>query len=390
MKPNKTKTGWQITVTFDRKQARLTLGPVSRAAASSFCAQLGLLCEFKKHGETIKPDLIEWIQGLATKHKKQLGKIGLISERDDSLTIKGLINLFLKDYDQREDIADSTKKRMDRTLRRYPARFTSLPVKMIEPQRDDSKPNSAPMYSLEAKRHLIAATSYMREHYSPATWSRTNGNLRECGAWAVLVGLCHYNPFKPLSKHDSAILPCPKKLQINDTRNVHVKAEWVRDAMEMTDWETRVLFALGRFGGLRIPSEARTLKWAHIEETTIQVRDSKTKGVIRPLPLFEDIRVVLHEKPKRERKGFVLSSETLTSSDMAIYKRMLLAVQRTEWEPWERLRQNLRASCENDLLEKFPEHLVVQWIGHSVSTSRAHYQKPKPEVALEAIGKVSF
>jgi hypothetical protein len=33
--------------------------------------------------------------------------------------------------------------------------------------------------------------------------------------------------------------------------------------------------------------------------------------------------------------------------------------------PWPTLFQNLRATCETELAEKFPSHVVCEWIGHS-------------------------
>ena len=62
------------------------------------------------------------------------------------------------------------------------------------------------------------------------------------------------------------------------------------------DAEWRLIVALARFGGIRIPSELVTLKWSDInwEEEKITIHSSKTehhqgKGT-RIIPLFPEIR----------------------------------------------------------------------------------------------------
>ena len=42
-------------------------------------------------------------------------------------------------------------------------------------------------------------------------------------------------------------------------------------------------------------------------------------------------------------------------------------------EPWPRLLQNLRASCETDWVEKYPSHVVAKWLGHSPKIAAQHY-----------------
>jgi hypothetical protein len=42
-------------------------------------------------------------------------------------------------------------------------------------------------------------------------------------------------------------------------------------------------------------------------------------------------------------------------------------------EPWPRLFQNLRTSCETDCVEKYPPHVVAEWLGHSPKVAAQHY-----------------
>jgi hypothetical protein len=40
---------------------------------------------------------------------------------------------------------------------------------------------------------------------------------------------------------------------------------------------------------------------------------------------------------------------------------------------WPRLFHNLRASCETDLYQRFPAHIVAAWMGRSVAVVAKHY-----------------
>src|SRR5262249_45630927 len=41
--------------------------------------------------------------------------------------------------------------------------------------------------------------------------------------------------------------------------------------------------------------------------------------------------------------------------------------------PWPRLFHGLRASCQTDLANKFPAHVVCEWLGNSLAVAREHY-----------------
>ena len=47
--------------------------------------------------------------------------------------------------------------------------------------------------------------------------------------------------------------------------------------------------------------------------------------------------------------------------------------------PWPRLFQNLRASRETELADRFPSHVVAGWIGHSMRVAEEHYLQITPE-----------
>lgn len=48
-------------------------------------------------------------------------------------------------------------------------------------------------------------------------------------------------------------------------------------------------------------------------------------------------------------------------------------IEKAEHEPWPRLLQNLRVSCETDWVERYPAHVVAKWLGHSPKVAAQHY-----------------
>ncbi len=48
-------------------------------------------------------------------------------------------------------------------------------------------------------------------------------------------------------------------------------------------------------------------------------------------------------------------------------------------EPWKRLWQTLRQSCEKEWAMSFPQYAVSKWIGHSITVSGRHYANHVPD-----------
>lgn len=48
-------------------------------------------------------------------------------------------------------------------------------------------------------------------------------------------------------------------------------------------------------------------------------------------------------------------------------------------EPWQRLWQTLRSSCEKEWAMTFPQYAVSKWIGHSITVSGKHYANAVPD-----------
>lgn len=378
-KPRKNSNGtWTITVQHAGDRRTLTLGKISKSDARYFLTNLNRLIDHARHGEkSIRPEIQAWLETLTERHLIQLSEIGLFEYRSAAITVEQLCQRYLEWYNEKP-LEQSTKTKVETTLNNRVDKIRRVRLNQIEPQQRSVRRNAGPVMTAEGKRTLKDFNSWQRNHYAPATWTRDNKLLSAVGRFAVAEGYCDFNPFAEL----------PTASMINEERNQYVEASAVIDAMESTlRPDTRLVLAMGRFAGLRTCSEVRTLKWRHIdfERGQIEILDSKKKTP-RRMPLFDNIRDEL--QLQREITGdtsWVASDQLRHQSDANNFRLVKAAIRRSGSECWPRIRQNLRASCENDLLKIFPERLVTSWLGHTVKVSRAHYQKQRDSDYLRAI-----
>ena len=381
-KPRKSDNGtYQLTVNFKRKRCTLTIGKVRDSEAHLFAANVDCFIQHRKHRGRlpVSPIVDGWIQTLSRTHREQLSNIGLLNDGDLDLTVGELIKKFLKDYDTRQ-LRPSTKIQFRTVMEhRIPESLKSKKVSNIEPKRECYRPNATPVFSADTKALFLSVESWQREHYAKSSWSRANGRLREVGVWAVANGICDYNPFS-LARSPG---------EVNPERNVYVEKELVENAISnCNDADTRLSFVLGRFAAFRLPSEALTLQWSHIDfvRRQLQILDSK-KLEFRVMPLFDRLYDELIGLRALSPDGrYVFSQRFRKSSNSNNFILMKKAIKRAGIIRWPRMRQNLRASCENDFLNSgFDERVVTQWVGHTVQISRKHYQKSVDDDYIRAV-----
>lgn len=377
-KPRRKANGtWTLVVQFSNRRRNLTLGKLPKREIDHFVRNVQMLVEHGKHGgKSLPPQLMAWVGDLNERHKEQLSDLGLFDYSAVG-TVGELMDAYLAQYEQ-SSLADSTKKKVRSTINNRVGRLRFVKLSNVEPVLRSVRVNADPVFPPGAQKILTDFNSWQRNHYAPATWTRDNKLFSSVGIWAVSQGICDHNPFGEL----------PTASMVNDERNAYIPVESVLDAMNAClSPDIRVTLALGRFAGFRTCSEVRTLKWSMVDASagTLTLIDSKKKRP-RVMPLFENIAQELERQ--RVFTGdtrFVASSAMRGSSSAANYRKIVDAISRSGQDVWPRARQNLRASCENDLLALFEERQVTAWIGHTVKVSRDHYQKQRPSDYRDAI-----
>src|SRR5262249_37390089 len=182
--------------------------------------------------------------------------------------------------------------------------------------------------------------------------------------------LVDVNPFADLKSTDLA----------NRERDYFVSIEETRKVLEvMPNAQWRILFALARFGGLRVPSEVLALRWGDVdwERNRFLVHSSKTEHhdgkETRLVPIFPELRPHLSEAFDLAEPGTEFVITIVRSEKKNFRTRMERIIQRAGLQPWEKLFQNLRSSRETELCEQFPLHVVCEWIGNSQIVAAKHY-----------------
>lgn len=145
------------------------------------------------------------------------------------------------------------------------------------------------------------------------------------------------------------------------------------------DTQWRLIFALSRYGGLRCPSEHLALRWEDVDwdRARMLIRSSKTEhhegGESRQIPLFPELLPYLRDAFEEAEAGAVYVITKYRDSNCNLRTQLLRIIKRAGLKPWPKLFQNLRATRQTELCERWPEHLVCAWIDNSRPVARKHY-----------------
>jgi hypothetical protein len=86
-----------------------------------------------------------------------------------------------------------------------------------------------------------------------------------------------------------------------------------------------------------------------------------------------DLRAILAEAFERAEPHATLVVPMAARKGVNLRTHLERIIRKAGHEPWPRLLQNLRASCETDGVEKYPSHVVATWLGHSPKVAAQHY-----------------
>jgi len=208
---------------------------------------------------------------------------------------------------------------------------------------------------------------------SEATIKTHSGNAKTIISEAVRRKLIAENPFQRLKSGPTAS---------RYTRYVTPdQIERVIEACPNPQW--RLLFGLARYAGLRVPSETRALSWDDIDfgQSRMTIRSPKTERHAgheqRMVPIQPRLMCLIQERFDVANAGDTLLA-TIPSGGAAT-RRARQICDNAGVEPWQRLWQTLRQSCEKEWAMTFPQFAVSKWIGHSITVSGRHYANAVPD-----------
>ena len=193
---------------------------------------------------------------------------------------------------------------------------------------------------------------------------------------------------------ENPFVDIPTNSVSNSKRQQFINREDIQkviDACPNNEW--KLIFALARYGGLRIPSELHGLTWDDIlwDKRRFIIHSPKTEHIggrgARICPLFPELEPYLMEAFQQASSGQkkVIVVDLDSRSNLRTQARRI--IKRAGLKPWEKTFQNLRASRETELVEDFPVHVVTGWLGNSPDVARKHYLQTHEEHFQRAIEK---
>jgi integrase len=176
--------------------------------------------------------------------------------------------------------------------------------------------------------------------------------------------------------------------QTNPARQRYIDRATIQaviDAVPSAEW--RLLIALSRFLGLRVPSEPFALRWSDVdwERGRLRVTSPKTAHHGKPfrvVPILPEVRPHLEDVFAIAPEGaeYVLQrlierySRAKTDAPRANFRTTFQKIiRRAGVEPWPKAFGNLRASAATDFAQRFPAHVCSAWMGHTAAIAETHY-----------------
>jgi len=338
-------------VDLDGSRKSIRLGKVSVKDAEAFSGRVERLLASRITGAAIDSDMARWLTELPDAVHVKLEHVGLTEAREIQSHV--MIGAFLADVIEAADVKPASKTCMNRAANTLCGFFGS-----------DRGLGTVTELDAEDWR-----SDLRQRGYSTATISRTVRYARQMWRPAIKRGLVDTNPFEDLKAGP----------QTNVARQVFVDTATIQRVLDAApDAEWRLLIALARYGGLRVPSEALALTWADVnwEHSRLTIRSRKTEhhegGGERVIPIFPELREHLLEVFDQAPDG---ETRVITSyrSGSNLNPQLRRIIQRAGLVPWPRTWHNLRASRQTELAMTYPLHTVCAWIGNTKAIAAGHY-----------------
>lgn len=346
---------------LDGKRYTIRLGKCEMREATYAKHKLEAILAAKKVGLPMPQECAEWLGSLPPAIYDQLAATGLVPPKP---------RLTVADY-----VADWIEEK--RKLGVKPATITALSVGIAKLR---EMFGSRPLDSIRPEDALAYLDRLIADGLSKATISRRIKYARSFFSSALEHGLTKENPFRRIRVSAGDISP----------RRIYIPVEVIEKVIEAcpnVHW--RLLVALARFGGLRVPSEPFSLRWQHVdwESRLLTVPSPKTEKdkPFRIIPINKALMPYLEEAwelapegadyifPEEWRKRAQGPNGWINCNVRTQLERIILRAGLGEWP---RLWQNLRSSFESDLAAEFPLGAATKLVGNTLTVALRHYVDP--------------
>ena len=355
----------------DRRSA-VRLGRVPVKVATTWVFRIEQLVANLVGGVAHDADLAAWLRDLPEDAHRKLSHVGLVAERQalEALTLGALTTRFV----EAAVVKPITAKIYTQTIRSMHDYFgADVPLASLTAEQADgwrrwlSEPHSIVVSNRGTRKVKRLAV---------ATQSKRLEVGRQILAKAARWGLIDRNPLEGIRGRG----------KVNTARQFYVTDDMIEAVLTACpDAGWRAVFALGRWAGLRIPSEVVGLTWDAVDwkQGSIRVRSPKTEhhagGESRLVPIVGRLERVLGECFDSAPEGSTLIVPQFQNMRANLRTHSRRIIERAGLKVWPKPFQNMRSSRETDWLSRHPVASVARWMGHSPVVSMRHYAQALPE-----------
>jgi len=343
-----------LFVAADQSRKTVRLGKTSHRDAEQVCRHVEALAAASIHGQPVSRETAVWVAGIGITLHERLARVGLVHPREGGGRIR--LGQFIDDYlAQRQDLKTSTITAMKQS-RIWSVRFLGEDRHIAKVTVTDADAYRAHMIESKLAKATIAKRCRYARHFLEVAKRR---------------GLVDSNPFWHISG----------SVVGNTNRRAFVSIDIVEKVIAVVpDPQWKLLIALARWGGLRVPSEALALTWKDVDFAGKKfiVRASKTAhhedGGIRVVPMFPELVQLFQAVFDDAEEGAIFVISRYRAAGVNLRTQFQRYIERAGVKPWPKLWQNLRASRATELVDLFPSHVSAAWLGHTEKIADAFYR----------------
>lgn len=328
---------------IDGKKRSLRLGQVPQAVAEQVRVRVDRMLACLSLALSFDSEIEHWIRSLSDEMAERFAACGLIPKRQGNH-----LGRFLDAFVQsRADTKKSTRDNMQ---------------VMVDRLKEYFKPDRQ-MHTI-TQAEALDFTAWLKKSFAASTAHRTLGRCRQAFREAIRRDLLAKNPFEGI-KVSSAPKPGRRRFV------TRTESAAILEACPDARW--RLIFALSRYAGFRCPSEHLSLTWGDVDWERSRIRVASPKTGERWCPLFPELRPHLEVMFEQAEAGTVHVFDKTIHNRTNLRTHFSRIVRKAGISVWPKLFHNLRATCETELAEKYPIHVVCTWLGNSSAIANKHY-----------------
>ena len=257
----------------DKRRRRIRVSGISKRQAEAIASRVQKLVGAKISGEALDTSTQAWVTELGNDLHGKLADAGLVEARRRS-GLREFIDQFIDS--RKDEVSERTVLNWEATRDKLVAHFGE--DRDMRGIKDED--------AIEWLNWLGKQRTSQGKPFAAATISGHTKRAKRFFNAAHKARCIDRSPFEDIKAGS----------QVNEERNAYISSDDIESVIaKAPDAEWRLIIALARYAGLRMPSEALRLQWSDVdwERDRITVRKGKTKR--RVLPILPQLRPYLED-----------------------------------------------------------------------------------------------